>query len=193
MGRPSLVAQRRGELLDAVESVILEAGVEGVTVARVAVVAGVRPGLVHHYLGDRDAMLRAAVERLLDRIRGALAPALSDATDERGRLEAQVDAMFGGAFDDPRINQLIDQLVAASYVDDDIRVSLTALYRQAARELRASLKRAAPSMPPEQRDVVASALLALAHAAPTLNWLAVTRRWRPELRAAAKLLLATLR
>jgi TetR/AcrR family transcriptional repressor of bet genes len=188
-----LAAPRRAELLDAVESVILEGGVESVTVARVAAVAGVRPGLVHHYLGARDAMLRAAVERLLDRIRTALAPALPDASDERGRLEAQVDAMFGGAFDDPRINQLIDHLVAASYVDEDIRASLTALYRQAARELRASLRRAAPTTSPEQLHVVASALLALAHAGPTLNWLAVTRRWRPELRAAAKLLLTTLR
>ena len=59
MGRPSLAEVRRPQLLDAYAACLVRYGVQGTTLDRVAKEAGVTRGLVRHYLGNRDEVLRA--------------------------------------------------------------------------------------------------------------------------------------
>lgn len=69
MGRPSLRAQRRTELITAFARVLARHGFAGATIAAVAAEAGVTPGLVHHYFTDKRELLLALVADLLARFR----------------------------------------------------------------------------------------------------------------------------
>lgn len=172
MGRPSLVTLRRAELLDAVEVCITAHGVAGTTVARIAELAGTQPSKVHHYLGSRDEMLAAAVERALANVEALVVEALRS-TPPTDRLAAQLEVLFSPSLAAPEVNQLIDHLVAASYLDPSIRAAVQAMYQRFTEILLESITDAYPHADPAQRRRTAHNILTLAHATPTLEWLAV--------------------
>jgi AcrR family transcriptional regulator len=188
MARPSLVDIRRHQILDAVVATILDRGVDGTTVTEVARRLDMRPSHIRHYLGTHADMMRAAVERALENVEHAVV----DSLPSDHRLEAQLDIIFGGGVDRPDINQLVDELVAASYRDDELRPLLAGLYRRFAQTLRDSLADAYPTAPATQRRRVAHGLLALAHASATFHALGFERRNAAHLRAAADALIAQL-
>lgn len=172
MGRPSLVEIRRAELLDAVVGCIATKGVAGTTVTEVALLAGTQPSKVHHYLGTREEMIAASIERALLSVEELVVDALH-ATSNENRLDEQLEILFSPSFLDPRINQLIDHLVAASYLDPSIREGVSKMYHRFFEILLESFALAHPNVDETQRRVAAHAVLALAHATPTLEWLKV--------------------
>ena len=193
MGRPSLAPQRRAELLDATIEAILERGVDGATVARIADIAGVQPSLVHHYLGQRHQILEAAVQRAVDTVESLVAGRLEAVAAPDGRLVAQLDVLFSERLAAPEINQLIDQLVAAGYVDPVIRDAVSAMYARFRQILDDTLRAAFPDADAYLVTTVAHGLLALAHAAPTFGFLGFDPANLRRARAAADRLVAQLR
>ncbi len=191
MGRPSLAAIRREQLLDAVEAIILEQGVDRTTISLVAERAGVQPSLVHHYLGTRDEMMAAAVQRALERVEVIVFDALTKApkTDPVG---AQLKVLFGGKLNAPEINQFIDQLIGASYLDPQIRDAVKAMYARFASILRDSINAEYPGASKTERAIVASAVLALAHASATFTSLGFDPKQARRNHEAAQLLIAGL-
>jgi AcrR family transcriptional regulator len=172
MGRPSLVSIRQAELLDAVVGCITTKGVAGTTVTEVAQLAGTQPSKVHHYLGTRDEMISASIERALSNVEELVVDALNSTTAQ-DRLNAQLEILFSPSFLDPRINQLIDHLIAASYLDVTVRDGVSKMYRRFLQILLESFALAHPDVDEVQRRVAAHAILALAHATPTFEWLGV--------------------
>jgi AcrR family transcriptional regulator len=170
MGRPSLVEIRRAELLDAVVGCIATHGVSGTTVAAVAQLAGTQPSKVHHYLGSREEMISASIDRALHNVEELVVDALHS-TSDKNRLDEQLEILFSPSFLDPRINQLIDHLVAASYLDPSIREGVSKMYQRFLEILLESFELAYPNVDESKRRLAAHAILALAHATPTLDWL----------------------
>ncbi|MEM6915929.1 MAG: helix-turn-helix domain-containing protein [Verrucomicrobiota bacterium] len=66
MGRPSKAKERREEILDAFEVLIRQHGLEGASMDKLAEAVGCRRGLIRHYLGNREDLVRALVERLIE-------------------------------------------------------------------------------------------------------------------------------
>ena len=62
MARPSLANTRREEILDALERCLARRGLEGTTLESVAAEAGVARPVIRHYFGNRDVLLKAALE-----------------------------------------------------------------------------------------------------------------------------------
>jgi TetR/AcrR family transcriptional repressor of bet genes len=172
MGRPSLVEIRRAELLDAVVGCIATHGVSGTTVAAVAQLAGTQPSKVHHYLGSREEMIAASIDRALHNVEELVVDALHSTSDEN-RLDEQLEILFSPSFLDPRINQLIDHLVAASYLDTSIREGVSEMYKRFLQILLESFELAYPDVDESKRRIAAHAILALAHATPTFEWLQI--------------------
>jgi TetR/AcrR family transcriptional repressor of bet genes len=172
MGRPSLRTIRQEELLDAVVGIITSKGVAGLTVADVAKLAGTQSSKVHHYLGSREEMIAAAIDRAMASVEGIVLNALTSIEPEN-RLEAQIEILFGTSFLEPHINQLIDQLIAASYLDEAIRVNVSRMYQRFLEILIDSFELAVPNLPAEERHQAAHTILALAHATPTFEWLSL--------------------
>jgi TetR/AcrR family transcriptional repressor of bet genes len=172
MGRPSLRTIRQEELLDAVVGIITSKGVAGLTVADVAKLAGTQSSKVHHYLGSREEMIAAAIDRAMASVEGIVLDTLSS-VEPHNRLDGQIEILFGTSFLEPHINQLIDQLIAASYLDEAIRVNVSRMYQRFLEILIDSFDLAVPNLPVEERHQAAHTILALAHATPTFEWLSL--------------------
>ncbi len=120
-GMPRVVdhRQRRDELVDTVWQLIIDHGLPGITIRRVAERSGWSSGAVRHYLPTREAILDAAAQRVaeviedrvrsvdatgspLDALAGVLIAVLP--TDERSRRASEVWLAFvGQAVSEPAI------------------------------------------------------------------------------------------
>ena len=83
---------RREQLIATTIDALAEFGYVGTTLARIGARAGVSPGLVAHYFGDKDGLLAAAFRALSRRVAESAAKRLAAATTARERLIAVIDA-----------------------------------------------------------------------------------------------------
>lgn len=98
MGRLSLAAERREEILDSYESLIPTHGL-GVSFKQIAQSAGMSPSIITHYFGQRSELEKAVTERAVERHRLAFVGAV-EGLKGRDRVEALVRFMFGGEWTD---------------------------------------------------------------------------------------------
>mgnify|MGYP000026182446 CR=1 FL=1 len=66
MARPSMAAQRKEEILDALEICILESGIQATSLENIAEKAGVKRTILRHYIGNRDDIIVALSQRWRD-------------------------------------------------------------------------------------------------------------------------------
>jgi len=83
---------RRRQLVEVTIDSLAELGYVGTTLARIAARAGVSPGLVAHYFGDKDGLLDAAFRALARRVGNQVRARLRQVSTPRGRIQAVIDA-----------------------------------------------------------------------------------------------------
>jgi betaine-aldehyde dehydrogenase len=93
---------RRGQLVAVTVDSLAELGYASSTLAQIAGRAGVSPGLVAHYFGDKDGLLEAAFRSLVRRIGEQVRSRLARAHTPRSRIQAVIDANLAPAEFDQR-------------------------------------------------------------------------------------------
>jgi betaine-aldehyde dehydrogenase len=88
----SLEEPRRAQLIEVTIDSLAELGYVGTTLAQIAGRAGVSPGLVAHYFGDKDGLLDAAFRSLARRVSDQVRARLRQISTPRGRIQAIIDA-----------------------------------------------------------------------------------------------------
>ncbi|MFT6557967.1 transcriptional regulator BetI [Sneathiella sp.] len=83
---------RKKSLISATLHTIQDKGTIDIRVSDVARHAGVSSGLAHHYFGNKNQMILAALRFLLTEFRGQVNHALRSTTTPRGRLSAIIAA-----------------------------------------------------------------------------------------------------
>ncbi|ODN69466.1 betaine-aldehyde dehydrogenase [Methylobrevis pamukkalensis] len=83
---------RRRQLIEATIESLADNGFNATTLSQIARRAGVSPGLVAHYFGDKDGLLEATLRHLAARIARGVASRLARARRPRDRIMAVVDA-----------------------------------------------------------------------------------------------------
>ncbi|HEY1725077.1 MAG TPA: betaine-aldehyde dehydrogenase [Steroidobacteraceae bacterium] len=83
---------RRRQLIEVTIDSLAEVGYVGSTLQQIAGRAGVSPGLVAHYFGDKDGLLEAAFRTLATRVGERVSSRLRLARTSRGRIQAVIDA-----------------------------------------------------------------------------------------------------
>jgi betaine-aldehyde dehydrogenase len=83
---------RRRQLVEVTIDSLAELGYVGTTLAQIATRAGVSPGLVAHYFGDKDGLLDAAFRSLARRVGNQVRMRLRQVSTPRGRIQAVIDA-----------------------------------------------------------------------------------------------------
>jgi betaine-aldehyde dehydrogenase len=83
---------RRRQLIEVTIDSLAELGYVGTTLAQIAARAGVSPGLVAHYFGDKDGLLDAAFRSLARRVGDQVRTRLRQAGNARERIQAVIDA-----------------------------------------------------------------------------------------------------
>jgi len=89
---PPIEDTRRGQLVEVTIDSLAELGYVGTTLAQIATRAGVSPGLVAHYFGDKDGLLDAAFRSLARRVGNQVRTRLRLVATPRGRIQAIIDA-----------------------------------------------------------------------------------------------------
>ena len=90
--QPPIEETRRRQLVDVTIDSLAEVGYVGTTLAQIAGRAGVSPGLVAHYFGDKDGLLEAAFRALARRVGDHVRARLRQVSTPRGRIQAVIDA-----------------------------------------------------------------------------------------------------
>jgi betaine-aldehyde dehydrogenase len=92
LARAEVEDQRRRQLIDATIETLADVGFSACTLGEIARRAGVSPGLVAHYFGDKDGLLEATLRHLVTRLGRSAARRLSGVRDPRARVQAVIDA-----------------------------------------------------------------------------------------------------
>jgi betaine-aldehyde dehydrogenase len=90
--RDEVEEARTRQLIEVTIDSLSEVGFVGSTLAQIASRAGVSPGLVAHYFGDKDGLLEATFRTLSRRLSERVQARLGLARTPRGRIQAVIDA-----------------------------------------------------------------------------------------------------
>ncbi|HYL00789.1 MAG TPA: betaine-aldehyde dehydrogenase [Steroidobacteraceae bacterium] len=93
--RDELEETRRAQLIEVTIDSLAEVGFVGTTLAEIAGRAGVSPGLVAHYFGDKDGLLEAAFRALARVVAVRMREQFALARNARARVQAVIDANLG--------------------------------------------------------------------------------------------------
>ena len=192
MGRPSKAVERTAQILDAFEDLIRERGLEGAALDALAERVGVRRGLVRHYLGNRDDLVEALVDRLIAREREQL-PTDWSGLSRRTIVDGILDDLFAAPSDD-RAGQwaIIRALWTSQQTSPTAMQGLARLYTEFLDQLTLALGKAYPSSTAAARGRLAYTLLSLSDGHSGLEELGVQPKGRGWARKTARLLMLGL-
>ncbi len=163
MGRRSLAALRREQILDAYESLLPAYGID-VSFKRIAAAAGVSPSIINHYFGSRPKLNRAVFERILARMRASFRK-VGDKLHGRARLDALLQFMFGGEWSKAaQRSYVVLELLAQSSRNTEARKLMRETFLLFESVLEEQLEEAFPHSSRADRQAVAYSLMCLGRA-----------------------------
>lgn len=182
-GRPSLAADRRHQVLDAFIGLIARRGLEDVTLDDVARGAGVQRSVVRHYVGNRQDLIGAAVEVLVDRYQASIRTALG----AQPSLEDLLGYLFSPSWTAglPAEGRALDVLLQEAARSDSTRQRVLRAYQLLVGEVAAAIGRKHPDLGPETLEDGAYQVVCLAEFNATLQTLGFSSARSAGARAAA--------
>ncbi|MFH8896601.1 TetR/AcrR family transcriptional regulator [Streptomyces coeruleorubidus] len=181
-GKPRLTRQgsiRRTSLLDAAETVLVDKGNASASLRAIADAAGIRIGHLQHYFPTRADLIKAVLERALDRSLERLADATglrvspddpSDIRPSQGRADtADVVAVVLAEQDDPRLVRLYVEVWALAARDDDTARVVREFYQRYVTHVAALVRLNRPEWPADLCRARAETFVALAEGAALLR------------------------
>jgi AcrR family transcriptional regulator len=192
MGRPSLASTRRPQILRAFEDCVLQYGLEGSSLQRIAQQAGVRRSLIRHYFGNKSDLTEALIAGIIERTI-AESLDLANAADQQAGAEALADYLTGSDFADERDDALIDALMAASHRDANLRAQLRRKYRAFQRAIEQQLRSSFPAASAHSIRATAYGLMCLAVGSASMHDIEFPASQRSQARQSAILLIDSLR
>jgi AcrR family transcriptional regulator len=192
MGRKDLTETRREQILDAFERCIIEFGLIGTTLTKVAERAQINRGQIHQYIGDRNALFAALVERLIVSYKAEFSNYL-DANMDKPCQDTIVEYLFeewGRVDADDDL--IIDAIMAESAHNLQLHRTILDAYTILEAVLADMLHNSFPSTPIEGCQDVAYALMSMAYGNSTMLWLGFERSRLIGVRSLARTLIKTL-
>jgi TetR/AcrR family transcriptional repressor of bet genes len=144
MGRPSNTVERRREIMRALERVMAAQGYSGATVAEVARVAGLNPGLVHYHFKTKQEILLALIAEIAQTLERRYQKRVAQAGGEPvAELVAFIQAHLAFGVDaDPSLVGAWVTIGAESVARPEVRGVYTRALRRRSIELRRLCRRA---------------------------------------------------
>jgi AcrR family transcriptional regulator len=115
MARPDLTEVRTPQILDAFARCVARYGLEGASLEQIAEEAGVKRSLLRHYVGNRDEMVAALAERVVESYREDLDGMLALLPKGPHRVKVMVDYLFPRQRWEPSVDTAVtDVLIGAA-------------------------------------------------------------------------------
>ena len=124
MGRPDLTETRTAEILDAFERCVGRFGLEGSSLELIAEEAGMKRSILRHYVGNRDELVLALTNRVVNKYQRQLDDFASSISPE-GRIDQLIQFMLphrSKATTESIV--VIESLIAASEANEEIRAAM---------------------------------------------------------------------
>ncbi len=174
---------RRFQLIEVTLDSLAELGYVGTTLAQIAGRAGVSPGLVAHYFGDKDGLLDAAFRSLARRVSDHVRARLRQVGTPRARIQAVIDANLAPEEFDQRTGTAWLAFWGQVLQVKSLRRVQSVYQRRTLTNLRSSLKKL---VPPDEAHRLAAMIAAMIDGV----WLrAALSGWREADSASARALL----
>src|SRR5579863_2047741 len=149
---------RRRQLVEVTIDSLAELGYVGTTLAQIAVRAGVSPGLVAHYFGDKDGLLDAAFRSLARRVGDQVRARLRRVSTPRARIQAVIDANLAPAEFEQRTGTAWLAFWGQVLQVPSLKRVQSVYQRRTLSNLRSSLKKL---VPPDEAQRLASMIAAM--------------------------------
>lgn len=162
MGRRSLVAERRQQVLEAASRCLVKHGLAGSTLERIAEESGLSRSHIRHYVGNRDDLLLALVDWVQERDDRVFAASVAQAPPQE-RLSIALDYLFGPEFtsaDDE--STVIRELLRAGQENEALREAMLSGYQLIQSAIDQALATEFPHSTTAMRRSTAYGLLTLA-------------------------------
>ncbi|SHI19367.1 TetR/AcrR family transcriptional regulator [Ferrimonas marina] len=189
MPRPSLKAQRQDAILDAVGHCIVQYGVGGTTLEKLAETAGMSRSLLRHNIGNRDAILAAFLDRFFSESEREVEAMLA-MLPEHNAMPVLLDMLFDGEGNQTTLVAL--SLTAAAASDEPIRRRLSQWNQAFADTLTELLQSAYPKQTRQAVEPVAAGVMGIYFNAESLTALHGMQALRRASKQAAHQLIQTL-
>ena len=193
MGRKSMALERREEILAAFERCIINYGLDGATLERIANEAGVQRSIIRHYIGNRDAVVTALVERVMLGYEAQLTLIW-----QWVRQDQWVTQLLDGLFADPTAQGAArDRVIREIFVSGEAqyteaKMRFVAIYEQMIAKVAWALGQVYGGSSAEKCQEVAYAIFALSSAASDLQSIGLNPDYRLLARQSAEVLVAQL-
>ena len=150
---------RRAQLIETTIDSLAAVGYVASTLSQIAGRAGVSPGLVAHYFGDKDGMLEAAFRQMVTRVANGVLLRLRTASTPRERIQAVIDSYLAAEeFDERTGNAWLAFWGQVSHVEGLRRVQ-TVYQRRMLSNLRHALRMLAPAEDAQSLATMIAALI----------------------------------
>jgi betaine-aldehyde dehydrogenase len=149
---------RSRQLVEVTIDSLAELGYVGTTLAQIAARAGVSPGLVAHYFGDKDGLLDAAFRALARRVGNQVRARLRQVSTPRGRIQAVIDANLAPEEFDQRTGTAWLAFWGQVLQVKSLKRVQSVYQRRTLSNLRSSLKKL---VPPDEAQSLASMIAAM--------------------------------
>lgn len=106
MGRKSLAAVRRKEILEELFRLIYEEGFEAASTVRLARRMGIPSSLLIHYFKSKEEMIQALINWMMKQYEEVFLPRLEEFSDPRERLQQVIETIFGSEWDNQENGQV---------------------------------------------------------------------------------------
>src|SRR5271168_394264 len=145
-GSPPLIEDsRRRQLVEVTIDSLAELGYVGTTLAQIATRAGVSPGLVAHYFGDKDGLLDAAFRSLARRVGNHVRARLRQVSTPRASIQAVIDANLAPEEFEQRTGTAWLAFWGQVLHHESLRSVQSVYQRRTLSNLRSSLKKLVPA------------------------------------------------
>ena len=144
-GRPSTGARER--ILEAAVEAMKADGYAGLTVAKVAVLAGESKALIAYHYGSKDGLVAAAGRHVAEMITARVLAGIDGADTVEDLVRAIAVSVEEIAAEDPRVPRLYFDLAAVSVVEPEVRRTVAEInerWRQVVSERLAAAKDGPP-------------------------------------------------
>lgn len=139
-------AETQGQILDAVQTVIVKEGVRGASMRQVANEAGVSLGLLSYHFDGKDSLILATFDRATNRLLEASIEATADIEDPTDRVTSFLRGSFTDEFLDGDYLRLRISLWAVALTDPTIAQLDREFFERYANELRVMISASRPDL-----------------------------------------------
>jgi AcrR family transcriptional regulator len=134
MARPKMETERKAQILDALERIVLRDGLAKLTLAKVAEEAGFPRSLLRYFAGNKIDLVLLLFDRMIERGEAKLEQ-LEQV--KQGSLSARqlVDLVLDELLGDEDLSLMVDELWPYAALDERIQERLRGLYQRLCHEL----------------------------------------------------------